>query len=139
MRDDCGVGEVELVDGAVNRVDLHGGNDIETGLLEAKAEASGPRKQVDSDGSHGVMYLVRLLFSAILAVDIPHVDRILTVFHKLLQMRSEGIHVGHLALPDKSDSSAPRLKTFNVRSVAVDIRLSLRLPVVEPGFRCATL
>ena len=37
-RDHGGIGEVEMVNGAMNRIDIHGRDDVEPGLLEAEAQ-----------------------------------------------------------------------------------------------------
>jgi hypothetical protein len=45
------VWKIVRVDGAMDRIDFNRGDNVEAGLFEAQAKASGPRKQVDSDWS----------------------------------------------------------------------------------------
>ena len=47
------LGEVVLVDGAMYRIDLDSRCHVETSLLEAEAEPTSTREEVDPDGSHG--------------------------------------------------------------------------------------
>jgi hypothetical protein len=50
-------GEVELMDGTVHRIDLHSRPNLETGLLEAERQSSGPCKEVHTDRPSSALVL----------------------------------------------------------------------------------
>ena len=66
MREHSGLREVEFVNGAVDRVDLNGSGNVESGLLESQTETACARKQVDSDrtGCLGHLFPSRHLLSS---------------------------------------------------------------------------
>ena len=49
------IGKIELMRGAVDRIDIDRSHYIETGGLETQTEASGSGTQVDSNRSHGTL------------------------------------------------------------------------------------
>jgi hypothetical protein len=59
-------------------------------LLEAKAETSGPGKQIDSNRSHRSKYLVGLLLTAIILTTTCGVDRILRGCHYVIPVQAKG-------------------------------------------------
>ena len=56
--DRCAIGEIKLVDCAMDRIDINRGRDVKTGGLKTEAETSGTGKQVDPyRSSAGFLYL----------------------------------------------------------------------------------
>ncbi|ABJ89870.1 hypothetical protein XOO4722 [Xanthomonas oryzae pv. oryzae KACC 10331] len=51
LADSGALGEVELVRSAVDWVDIHRCDEVESSLLETEAEPPGPSEQVDPDGA----------------------------------------------------------------------------------------
>ena len=85
VRKDSSLGKIVLVNGAMHRIDLDGGGDVETGLLEAETEASCPGEKIDADWSHALFCPCRYgcCSISILAVRLADVDRLVRFIHKV--------------------------------------------------------
>jgi hypothetical protein len=81
-----GLREIEFVRRTVDRIDFHSGNDIETRLLKAEAQAPSTREQVYPDwASICFLYSSRAIrHQQSLAIYSWRVDRIYEAIHKAL-------------------------------------------------------
>jgi hypothetical protein len=123
----------------VDRIDLNGGDNIEPRLLEAQAQSTRTREQIDSNWTlHSAAPFNKLLqqTTSRLAGLGPIVDRNFSGFSKkFLQLGQQGCGRSRLALPHGHHSPSGGPQHLPISSVPLSVLFEFVGPVVDAGFR----
>lgn len=129
--------KIELMNGAMNRVDFDCRDDVEARLLEAETHAPGAREKIDSDGSgHAIL---NTMFTIRLPRVWSIVDRIFRAGDDFFELLRQRLNLFCLALPYFVNRPTGAFQRISLFGISFLVASQFRQPVFRPTFRRTAL